>query len=183
MNKLLLLLALAVLGGCASSLQSRADHDRTQDFSKYRTYAWVADDPLIQPPEGAEDVSALNRRRIADAIESELAGKGFQKVPASSDPSFTVAYTVGARDRLDVHSYPDAYRHHPWPWGYPYFGERVDVTAYMEGVLAIDIFDGASKRPVWHGRAAKRITEKDIELAAERIPPAVKSILRDFPPK
>jgi hypothetical protein len=182
-NRVLLLVALVLIGGCATPLRPMTDYDRSQDFSKYRTFAWVSDDPLIQPALGEDQVSALNRRRIADAIESELTSKGFLKVTASGDPSFTVAYTVGSRERLDVYSYPDAYRRHPWPWGYPYFGEHVDVAPYTEGMLAIDIFDGASKRPVWHGRASRRITEKDVEHAAELIPPAVKSILLEFPPR
>lgn len=184
MNRILLLVILVLLGGCATPLRPLSDYDRSQDFSTYRTFAWVSDDPLTRPPQGGDEVSALNRRRIADAIESELASKGFRKVSGSDEPSFTVAYTVGSRERLDVYSYPDAYRHYPWRWGYPYyFGDQVDVDSYTEGTLAIDIFDGASKRPVWHGRASRRITEKDVERAAELIPPAVKSILESFPPR
>jgi hypothetical protein len=182
-NKLALLVVLVLAGGCATPLQPMSDYDRSQDFSKYRTFAWVSDDALIRPQQGGDEVSALNRRRIADAIEAELTSKGFQKVGAGAEPSFTVAYTVGSRERLDVYSYPEAYRRHPWSWGYPsYFGDRVDVDSYTEGTLAIDIFDGASKRPVWHGRASRRITQKDVEHAAELIPPAVKSILENFPP-
>jgi hypothetical protein len=53
---------------------------------------------------------------------------------------------------------------------------------YTEGTLSIDIFDGHSHQPVWHGWGSKRITERDVQRAAELIPPAVQRILRGFPP-
>jgi hypothetical protein len=180
-KQLLVILGTLVIGACATTIQSRTDHDPAQDFSKYRTYAWVADDPLVAPPGSDVQVSALNRRRIIESIESQLSAKGFQKVSDRDGASFTLAYTVGARERIDLASYPDPYRH-PWPWGHPYFGETVDVDAYTEGTLAIDIFDGASHQPVWHGRASKHITEDDVRHAAELIPQAVASVLTDFPP-
>lgn len=182
MKKVAMLLVALAVGACATTIQSRSDYDPAQDFSGYRTYAWLADDPLIVPRGGDVQVSALNRRRIVEAIESELSAKGFTKAAARDSATFTVAYTVGARDRIDVASYPDMYRR-PWRWGGPYYGSNVDVDAYTEGTLAIDIFDGNSRQPVWHGRASKHITERDVQLAAQLIPQAVASILKEFPPR
>jgi hypothetical protein len=70
-----------------------------------------------------------------------------------------------------------------WHWGRTYFGDEVDVDTYREGTLAIDVFDGKSHQPVWHGWATKRITEADIRGAAEQIPIAVTAILESFPPR
>ena len=171
-----------MLAACATNgLRAQSDHDPAQDFSRYRTYAWIADEPLVTPRGQPVEVSPLNRQRIVSAVESELTGKGFRKTnePASAD--FVVSYTVGARDRLDVASYPTVYGG-PWRWGYPYFGPEVDVRMYTEGTLSIDIFDGHSHQPVWHGWGSKRLTERDIKRAAELIPPAVRQILGAFPP-
>lgn len=179
---LLLVTAVSLVAGCATTMQARSDFDASQNFSGYRTFAWMDDEPMIAPPGEADRVSALNRRRIVDAIESELASKGFQKIADRAAADFVVAYTVGARDRIDVQSYPTPYRG-VWQWGWPYFGRDVDMRVYTEGTLAIDIFDGATHRPVWHGRATKRITAHDVEHAAEQIPPAVAAILKDFPPR
>jgi hypothetical protein len=169
------------LSGCATTLQTHSDHDATQNFSGYRTYAWMADQPMIAPPDEVARVSPLNRRRIEEAIESELAAKGFQKATDRASADFAVSYTVGARDRVDVYSYPAPYAG-PWRWGYPYFGHDVDVTMYREGTLAIDVFDGKSHQPVWHGWATKRISERDVKHAAQQIPPAVATVMKDFPP-
>jgi hypothetical protein len=172
---------LIVASGCATTLQTHSDHDASQDFSGYRTFAWMSDQPMMAPPEQIARVSPLNRNRIEKAIESELTAKGFQKTADRSAASFVVSYTVGARDRVDAQSYPAPYAG-PWRWGYPYWRD-VDVRTYTEGTLAIDIFDGKTHQPVWHGRGSKQITEHDVTHAAEEIPPAVAAILKEFPPR
>jgi hypothetical protein len=53
---------------------------------------------------------------------------------------------------------------------------------YREGTFAIDVFDGKSHQPVWHGWATKRTSEHDVKNAAEIIPPAVATIMKNFPP-
>lgn len=177
----LLALCLGATAGCAPRMYVRSDYDRAQDFSRYATYAWMSDDPVISPKGETSQVSPLNRRRIVAAIESELAEKGMRKIEDRDAADFVVAYTVGARDKIDVQSYPAAY-HGSWRWGWPYFGNEVDVHAYTEGTLAIDIFDGKTRQPVWHGRAQKRITAQDIEDAAGQIRAATSMILSEFPP-
>jgi len=94
---------------------------------------------------------------------------------------FTVAFTVGARDLINVDDYPLGYRGRR-PWSARYFGTGADVTTYTEGTLAIDIFDNGSRQPVWHGWARKRITGGDIEDPAPTIDAAVRAILAGFPP-
>ena len=184
MKSLLIVAASGALfvAGCATTLQAHSDHDRGQNFSAYHTYAWMTDQPMVATPDELTRVSPLNRHRIEQAIENELATKGFQKSTARAAADFVVSYTVGARDRVDVFSYPAPYGG-PWRWGGPYFGHDVDVTMYREGTLAIDVFDGKNHQPVWHGWASKRISEHDLKHAAEQIPPAVALIMQDFPPR
>lgn len=182
MKALWSLMSCVLLAGCASTMQARSDFDSSQSFSSYRQFAWMETDPLIAPSGTASNVSALNRRRIVEAIETELGSKGFLKTSDREAADFVVAYTAGARDRLDVQAYPVPYRGY-WHWGHPYFGSDVDVGTYQEGTLAIDVFDGKTRQPVWHGWATKRITAADVKAAAEQIPLAVTAILKDFPPR
>lgn len=174
--------SVALLMGCATTLKAYSDHDASQDFSAYRTFSWMADQPMIAPPGDVDRVSPLNRRRIEEAIENALAAKGFQKTPDRPAADFVVSYSVGARDRIDAHSFPGPYAG-VWHWGHRYYGHDVDVEVYREGTLAIDVFDGKTRQPVWHGWASKRVTEQDVRHAAEQIPPAVASILSSFPPR
>lgn len=177
-----LLMTCVLATGCASTMQARSDHDSSQDFSGYRLFAWMDADPLMAPVGTTSPISPLNRRRIVEAIEGQLDAKGFQRTSDREAADFVVSYTAGARDRLDVQAYPLPYRHY-WHWGRTYFGNEVDVDTYREGTLAIDVFDGKSHQPVWHGWATKRITEADIRGAAEQIPIAVTAILEGFPPR
>jgi hypothetical protein len=171
-----------LLAGCASTMQARSDYDTSQDFSSYRLFTWMDADPLIAPAATTTQISPLNRRRIVEAIEAQLGAKGFQRTSDREAADFVVAYTAGARDRLDIQAYPVPYRGY-WRWGHSYYGDGVDVDTYREGTLAIDVFDGKAHHPVWHGWATKRITESDVREAAEQIPLAVAAILEDFPPR
>lgn len=101
-------------------------------------------DPLITPRESAVQASPLNRRRIVEAIESQLASKGFRKAADTSGADFILSFTVGARERIDVQSYPVRYRGY-WGWGGAYVGYEANVSTYREGTLAIDIFDARSR--------------------------------------
>jgi hypothetical protein len=138
----------------------------------------MSDDPMLRPRDGGSQVSALNIRRIQEAVETELSAKGYAQVDSPTNADFVVAFTVGARDRIDVESYPAPYRG-PWWWGW--YGREVDMRTYREGMLSIDIFDGASRQPVWHGRARKEITGGDVADPAPLIKRAVTAILREFP--
>lgn len=115
---------------------------------------------------------------IREAIEAELAVKGYTSVAAPAEADFVVAFTVGTRERIDATSYPVAYRG-PWRWNW--YAAETDLRVYREGTLSIDIFDGATKQPVWHGRARKAITSSDVSDPGPVIKQGVMSILKQFP--
>jgi hypothetical protein len=55
------------------------------------------------------------------------------------------------------------------------------LRVYREGTLSIEIFDGATRQPVWHGRARKEITGADESDPQPVIRKAVAAILGKFP--
>ncbi len=118
------------------------------------------------------------------AIAESLTGKGLRMLDDPESADFVVAFTVGARDEVQVTSYPTAYR--SWGrggyWGGGYYGNDIDVRQYTEGRLSIDIFDRAEHRPVWHGWATKRITRKAQEDPEPVLREVVAAIMAKFPP-
>lgn len=170
------------LSACAT-LHVGSDYDRSANFTGYRTFAWMP--PRTSP---YESPNPLVVQRAHDAIQAALTAKGYQLIddPAASD--FAVDFTIGSQERTDIRSYPTPYagpwfgRHSRW-WGAPYWGSEVDVRQYSQGTLSIDIFDGHTHRPVWHGWAHKELTRADIEHSAGSIREAVDSVLAQFPPK
>jgi hypothetical protein len=170
--------ALLLLAGCASFLSVNSDKYPQADFSGYRSYAWIDSDPQIRPRGEQARISALTSRRIREAIEMELAAKGYNAVGAASAADFIVAFTVGTRDRIDAQSYPAPFR---GPWLWDWYVNQTDLRVYREGTLSIDIFDGATRQPVWHGRARKEITGADEADPGPVIRSAVAAILGEFP--
>jgi hypothetical protein len=179
--RLLGLTAAATLLAACTTLRVGSDHDPAASFSSYHTYVWM-------PPHtnAYESPNPLVVQRAHDAIQDALSAKGYQRVDNAAQADFVVDFTIGSRERTDIESYPAPYAG-PWFrsywWGAPYWGSEVNVHQYREGTISIDIFDGRSHRPVWHGWARKELTRADLEHSAGSIREAVDSVLAQFPPK
>ena len=171
--------AIAVLLTACASLHVGSDFDRTVNMRDYHTFAWM-------PRDHHGTSNPLVAQRAHDAIQEVLTGKGFIYAENSAQANFVVDFTIGSRERTDVQSYPAPYSgfgwgYHGW-WGYPYWGNQVDVRQYREGTLSIDVFDARTHRPVWHGWAKKELTSADVEHSEGPVRAAVAAVLESFPP-
>ena len=171
------------LSGCAT-IKSGSHHDESAAYGHYRTYSWIADQPMIVGTGQKPAVSPLTQRKIVDAIEAELERKGFVHAQNRGSADFALSYTVGTRERIESTSYPNAYQG-PWGWhlyGRYYYDTEVVHRSYTEGTLGVDVFDGKTKQPVWHGWASKTVSTSDRTDPAPSIEKAVAAIFADFPP-
>jgi hypothetical protein len=175
------ILLFAMLWSCATIMPVRSEFDTQADFSNYSSYKWVSDDPMIVPEGRSPEISALTMMRVVAAIESELERKGYSKAAAGATADFSIAFTVGTRERIDFDSYPQAYRGR-WFWRPSYWDYEISARTYQEGMLGIDIFDETTRRPVWHGFTYQRITEDLREDPEPAIREAVAAVLEKFPP-
>lgn len=172
----LLIVATALAAGCATGPRVTTDADPAANFSGYRTYSWV----VSSPPQG---MNPIMYERIKASIDRSLAARAFtQGEPAD----FAIAFTVGARDRVEVTDYGPYATYYPgWGRGYRYgwapVYNNVDVRNVTDGTLAIDIYDAGTRRPVWHGVATKEIRPERIEQAD--IDEAIDAVLDRFPPQ
>jgi hypothetical protein len=171
---LMLILTAGVLAQGCTTTRVSSDFDRSARFSGYHTYAWL---PRAHNSGG----NPLVARFARESIEAELNRKGFVRAADPSTADFEVDFTIGARDRLDVSTYPAMYRG-PWGWGRGYYGDAIDVRQYREGTLAIDVFDARTHQPVWTGRATKEITRADQARSDGPIRSAAAAVLAKFPP-
>jgi len=173
----------ALLTGCAT-IRTGSHQDESVSFSQYRTFAWIADNPLILGAGEQPAISPLSQKKIVQAIEDELSNKGFTYLANADQADFVMSYTVGTREKIDATSYPSAYRGE-WGWhlhGRYYYQTEVVHRTYTEGTLSIDIFDGNTKQPIWHGWATKTISTSDRENPSPSIQKAVAGIIEQFPP-
>ncbi len=162
-----------------TTLQVGSDFDRAASFSGYHSFTL-----LPRTEHGTHN--PLVAQRAQDAIQAEMTRKGYAFAADAAAADFTVSFTIGARERIDVDTYPAPYSGPwyggaPW-WGYPYWGNEVDVRQYREGTLSVDIFDARTHKPVWHGWAKKELTQADIDRSEEPIRKAVQAVLARFPP-
>lgn len=151
-------LALVAMGGLAACSSTPRPNFRTEaapnaPISSYRTYAWAFEGM----PRGATG-NALTYQRVRQSLESSLNSAGFSSAPREQ-ADMVVAFTLGARDRIDVTNWGSVGT--TWPrygrptsmgWSMTY--SQVDVRTVTEGSLAIDIFDGTTSQPVWQGIAS-----------------------------
>ena len=159
-----------MLAACMTTPNIKYDSDPAQNFASYRTFAWASDKPMIEI--GDHGVSPLVQKEIADAIRSNLTARGYEYTTNLSSADFAISYTVGARDKVSVTTYPDFFfaDRMSWGWGSQYFPtrgmtipmDRTVVRNYTEGTLSIDIYDVSRKSPVWHAAAEKRLSRKEL---------------------
>jgi hypothetical protein len=162
---------LTLLGTIVLAQNVTYDFDKAASFSRYKTYTWVRGTSL-----GDE----LNHRRVVNAVEAQLASRGFAKVDSSADPDVLVAYHASFDKDLQINGFSSG-------WGGYRFGAGRMGTARVEeiltGTLAVDIVDAQTRTIVWRGVASKEVDTKASPEKRERnINRAAEKIFSNYPP-
>jgi hypothetical protein len=166
----LLILLFFTLASC-SSVTVNADYDKTVDFTKYKTFAYMK--------EGINklEISDLDKRRILRAVDEQMLAKGFVK---SETPDFLVNIFTKSHEEVSVYSgwgYGWGYGYYPYYGygGYPY------VSTSIEGTLYIDFIDAKKNELFWQGIGSGYLTQ-DVDRKEQRINEFAAQILAQYPP-
>jgi hypothetical protein len=91
----LVLLMLVGAGGAVQAQKITVDSDKNLNFQEFKTYARTTGTPVKNP---------LFDQRIIDAVDKQMAAKGFQKVDLSANPDLIVLYhaAVGQKTELNT---------------------------------------------------------------------------------
>ena len=171
------ILALAVLSVLISTVafaqKTNIDWDRTADFSNYHTYMW---EKSPHPAKGFWD------QRIVDAIEQQLAKKGFKKV--DSDPDVWVVYSNSIHEQKETVG--TGYSYGPG-WGWGGWGAAPSTVVYntwvtKEGTLVVDIADAKQKHLLWRGSVTDTISDNS-NKNIKTLDKAVAKLFQGYPPK
>ncbi|QBY04971.1 DUF4136 domain-containing protein [Thalassotalea sp. HSM 43] len=176
------LLLLLTLFGCASppeTLDIEVNADGEVNRADYKTFSWINDHYALNHSSNVEPQIV---KKVAKQITSTLIAMGYTPALSVFDADFTVGFTLGARDKMPANAYPSGYNKEDWlvgPLGYAWAPSDSNAgRAYKEGELAIDIFDGKQKKPVWHGYAKTIVTQDDnVDAVVEEV---VAAILQQF---
>ncbi len=171
----LLLLSVALLTSCGSSISVSTDYDLEEDFSQLKSFQWV--DERI--PNNALDLYPLVKKRVGESVAKDLEAKGFML--ESDSPDFVIFAHARTQEKMQVTDWGGYYWYDPW-WG-PY-GGRVDVSYYDEGTLVLDIIKVETKELIWRGTGKGVVREySNPEKRQQAIDNTVSTILKDFPPQ
>jgi hypothetical protein len=141
------------------------------DFSKYHTYKWVT-------IEGATQPNQIMDTQIKSSIDSQLATKGLTKTDGDKADLF-----VGYQVSVDHETQWNAYGMGGGPrWGGG-MGTATSSTINI-GTLVLDMYDPATKKLVWTGRATKTLDPgNNQEKKQKNLDKAMQKLLKNFPPK
>lgn len=172
--------AACLVTACAS-LNVKSDVNRDLIGTvQCHTFAWAGSFKGNSPLRDTV-ANPLNETRLRTAIASHLSG-GIQPDAKSAD--CLVGYGIGSHTQVDWGGpygwgYPYAWGYPAW--GYPGWGMGPYPYPYHEGVIAVDLYDAKSNRPLWHASVEQNLYGVDGVEAEKRIDAAVAAIFSKYP--
>jgi hypothetical protein len=179
--KIIPVLLFFILSSCGPSINVYSDFDKNTDFSQYKTYAFH------KKSIDKVQISELDKRRILQAIESELGKKGMSK---SESPDLLIGIFTKEREEVDINQHYNnwgygwgyGYGWGGYGWGYPYYwGGSPYVNSSIEGTLFIDFIDAKKNELVWQGEGVGYLTQDRSKKEAV-INEFVAKIMKQYPP-
>lgn len=155
------------------------------DFSKFHTYAW-GDEVQGMPAIGGRPDQILDTQ-VKQAIDSQMAAKGFTKVTDGSKADLRVGYQLAIDREKRINGFGDSWG--GWsgwgPWNGNSFGSvSVNTSTNYIGTFVVGMYDPAINKLVWIGAAQHAIEpSKKQEKSQERLNKGAQKLLKDFPPR
>ena len=180
--RLIGLLALLTLAGCASSPRIITNQDPTADLAGFRTFDFMT--PLGTDRGGAQSLTSLH---LVEAATAELEARGLRR--SASEPELLINFFLSTREVINTRNSPSTNASMHWRRGrYGTWGghstiglSTTQVTQSTEGTLAMDMVDAGRNQLVWEGAATKRVTSNTRDNLEETLRGAVADMLAEFP--
>jgi hypothetical protein len=162
----------------------KTDVNPNLSVASCHTYAF-ADEHFANADQQSAFGNPLNAERLRQAIESNLAAKGIQKVEDRRSAECIVGYAMGTRQVFDDYygGFGPA-----WGWGGGVgwgrgWGAWGDVGPYVrdETRVSVDLFDAKSRAPIWHASVSQSVSDLRGPRAVEKINAAATAIFTKFP--
>lgn len=181
LSGVMLLIAVAPTSG--EKIRVKCDHDRSNDFARYRRYN-VGKNFLLTHQRF--EVQAHINQVLVESLNRHLQEKGF--VLDENHPDFVITYEAGSLAKADTSIPPDIY--YGVPIDSPAYGQiglegiPAAVWTYALAKLKLTVTDVGSGKPVWTARASGKIQYPlnaltDLE---KRIDDLMARTLKSFPP-
>ena len=144
------------------------DYDHAANFNQVKTYSWSK----------VHTANSIWNERVKDAIDNELAAKGWTQVPSGGDVA------VVAVQKTSIHQQYDTF--YDGFGGWRRWGGLGDATTtvdnYKVGTLIISMFDGNSKQLIWRGTSSSDLSGNP-EKNTKKLDQDVQKMFKQFPPR
>lgn len=142
MKNLLILPIIFLIYSCAPTpRQVVIDYDQDARFREYQTFYW-SDEILSESANQPLFYNSLVKKRIKEAVKSELEGRGYRLDETNPDLIVNAHMIVEEKTEYQNNAYT--------PYRY-YYPDNVRINNYKEGTLAIDLIDRKMRQLVWQG--------------------------------
>ena len=184
-----------------------SDYDRSADFTKYKTFAWLPDKAdTVNTPYNNEII----RNNIRNYFGQCISDRGYSFDQDNPELLLQLDITNAKKERV-ITSYPSSYYYRPYFYGssyyspyrnnyyyrghqsynyqafnYPLSGYSSGSTTtqkqeYVQGAITLNFIDAKLKKMVWTGTAKGDIY--DASYISKDLHPAVHSIIDAYPVK
>jgi hypothetical protein len=158
--------------GAALAQHVQTDFDHQANFSQYKTYSWQK----IEPPNSLWDA------RIKNAVDAQLAAKGWTQVDSGGDVAVVAMKT--SKTQRTLRTFYDGFGG-GWGWrrfGGGGFGDSTTTEQdYKVGTLVIDLYDAKTKQLIWRGSAQDTLSDKATQNE-KNLDKGVAKMFKAFPP-
>lgn len=160
-----------------------SDYDTSVDFSKYKTFAWLAPGDSVF---NKRRVDKIFGGRIMYTANQQLEKKGMKA--DASDPDAIFIFNTKVEEKVKYSQSPTlsvgvgiAGPGYYVGGAAPVAGGTITESAYEDGQLSFDMYDAKTGTLLWTGGATKSFTaDEDIEKI---ITTSTEKIFRKFPRK
>jgi Domain of unknown function (DUF4136) len=160
---IVLLLATAAIAGV------KTDYDRSANFNSYKTYSW----------ERVQTTDPLWVDRIKEAVDSQLAAKGWTRVDSGGQVSIIAIEMT--RNQQTLNTFYDGFGR-GWRWGGGFGNATTTVDTYKVGTLVVDLFDANTQKLIWRGSSSDTLSDKS-DKNIKTLDKDVQKMFDHFPPE
>ena len=143
------------------------DYDHAANFRQIKTYSWAK----------LHTADPITDNRVKEAIDQELAAKGWSQVSSGGDVALVVVEQTSVREQYD--SFYNGFGGRRWGGGM--VDETTTVDNYEVGTLIVSMFDGNSKQLIWRGTASGDVSDNS-QKKIKSLAKVVQKMFKNFPP-
>lgn len=203
-GRYLIFILILCAAGCGTYTSIYSYSDRSVDFSKYKTFAWLPDSGMTAKQDSFRDSAYDNdiiRNNAKNYIAHDLGARGLRI--SIEEPDVLVQLVLHNEKkqvvRYSAFEYPPYYYYNRfyYPYYFPYYDyytyygwgcldaycdlPPATRQVYVRGTIAINMFDRKLKRLIWTGSAEGDIY--DPSYIQKDVHPAIHRIMNRFPVK